>query len=181
MAISHSDQLTIQRANEGLRELTSCIEDLDRLSKRLVLVLGRANFADTALMPVGNSIMAIVTKHFEGQEALRLGEAAVLTDIDASRIKTEDDLRRAIETRIAHSKDLLEEGKQLLQRRIRKLSGALATEPLSKVASTEVAPKTDASFSAPPNSKKNPLISLKPSFAGVSIDLVELWRRIQGK
>jgi nucleoside-diphosphate-sugar epimerase len=179
MAISHKDQLTIQRANEGLRELSSCLEDLDRLFKRLIIVLSHIDFPKNDLEPIGNKIVAVVTRHFEGDEARRYGAAAVLTAVDGSRIKTEDDLKRALETNIAHSKDLLEAAKEALRERIDKLSGTPAQLPAQVLRPTEVVSIKDISSAT--SAKKTPLISIKPSFAGVSIDLVELWRRIHGK
>lgn len=178
MTISNKDKLQIERANEGIERLSHCLADLKQLSDRLIIVLRRPNSGRDDFLSIGNDIAAVVTRHFEGEEATRFASAALITDVDTNKIKDDRDLMLAIEANIANSRDILEEAVAALWKRIDRLSGTSVPEVEPNVQTpSEPIPSIEEDPSPP---KRNPLITIKPSFAGIGIDLVELWRRLRG-
>ena len=169
--LSHSENLQIYRARDGIAELDKCIADVDHLQKTLALIL--LNGKLRGFEPVAKRILVAVNTYFElktaeGQEFAKAANfAAVPEGTD------ETTLKRELESNLAASKDTLESAKRALQARIAKLRG----EPPKK---TDAASSKILDQTAPSADGKKPLFSFKPSFWGASLDVNELWRRLKG-
>jgi hypothetical protein len=169
--LSHSENLQIYRARDGIAELDKCIADLDHLQKTLALTL--LNGKLRGFEPAAKRILVTVNTYFElktaeGQEFAKAANfAAVPEGTD------ETTLKRELESNLAASKDTLESAKRALQARVAKIRGESVkkSDPLSVKSPGQPQASADG---------KKPLFSFRPSLWGMSVDLGELWRRIRG-
>jgi hypothetical protein len=183
---THSNELQIERAQKGVREVEACVARLTALRNGLDFLF----FTGDAVKDggaVAKLILETVHKHFDltSPDGQRFAQAAQILEIRPG--STNEQMKEQLETNIAASKDLLTEAIRKLEKRISDLKDedviaemfatasnarAVSESPVSVSPVTEVKPekKEDA-----------PLFHWKLSFYGIGVDLQEAWRRIRKK
>src|SRR5438128_376051 len=105
---SHSNELEIDRAHDGVDELNQCIKDLDSLHAQLGLwaYTGR----DVPLKEVWSTISKTIGRHFPSEEAAKLRAEADITRGIRFDDRDRRDVKRDFESNIAQAKDALQRG-----------------------------------------------------------------------
>jgi hypothetical protein len=175
--MSHTTQLAIRRATEGIEEFRACIKALasDGLEEKLFDKFMTAR-NDPLIDRIEHRIVEAVNKHFEAnsnaaKEFIRASEFAQF-----SLRQSKDRARGQFESSIAKAKDTLEEAIGVLEMRIAKLQGEDLGRKKQATASTDAGRQE-----VPKQENRPPIIHLKPTFMGMGIDLNELWRRLRGR
>jgi hypothetical protein len=172
----YSDQLKILRAEEGIIAFRKLIQDLTSLGPKIGLMFFTDSY-EAGLDIVSKDIKASVPIYFDptSDECQRFVKAADFKMVP-NTLGTKDEIKRALETNIAASQDVLQDAIHALEDRIAALkSGGIEKSPPREKPPAPTPAQDPASSSS---SSDRPIIHLKPTFMGISIDLNELWRRM---
>lgn len=173
----YSDQLKISRAEEGIIVFKKLIQDLTSLGPKIGLMFFTDSY-EPGLDIVSKDIKASLSIYFaptsdEFQQFVKAADFKMVPNT----LRTKDEIKRALETNIAASQDILQNAIYALEDRIAALkTGGIEKSPPHEKPPAPTPAQDPASSSS---ASDRPIIHLKPTFMGMSIDLNELWRRMR--
>ncbi|TCU78873.1 hypothetical protein EDE08_101655 [Bradyrhizobium sp. R2.2-H] len=165
--LSSKAQSEVDRAKDGIEDLQECSGNLDGFSNGLVLWTSEKEFHK--LGHLIDAHVAAITEVIEGY----LGKDSRETNLLLARIQLrkvpsnldQDGLVKALRQNIVKAQEALKDAVDLLEEKIARIKSETTAAPSAK----------DAPI------KKDPVVVLKPTLWGMSIDLGELWRRWRGR
>jgi hypothetical protein len=164
--MSHISDLEIKRAEKGIVELQTRINELEALEKTFVPRVGLLRTHE--FMPLKLRISATLDEYFESSDERQRFKSA---ELQMALVKSPTtDLNKEYEDKFARAKDGLEDAIRSLQERVAALKGQTLT------ARDEVVPPAGGSH--PPEQTDSPII-WKFTWMGFGVDLEKLWKKIK--
>lgn len=161
--LSRTEQMEVDRAKDGIEDLQEQVDNLQAFANGFVLWVRDLDRFAQQIADTEGRLAALMEIYFGSgtPEAEALVARTRISELPSPA--TEDQLHRKFERNIARAQDALQDGIKVLEEKITALreGGNPVTQP------------------ADPLPKKEPIVVLKPTLWGMSIDLRELWRTLR--
>jgi hypothetical protein len=161
--LSRTDQLEVDRAKDGIEDLQEQADNLQGFANGFVLWIRDLDRFAERIADTEVRLAALIETYFGSGTPETKALVARMRIGELPSPATEDQLHRKFDRNIARARDALQDGIKLLEEKITALRQG--RNPVTQPADTLPT--------------KEPIVVLKPTLWGMSIDLRALWRTLR--